>query len=663
MGDLRAFLSREEETIEGWRRDHQVDFYTFSDHVRPLTDLQSLGAKGDATYLNTALDEVAERVEAESIAGVVLISDGADTGLLGEQRPGDPVSASISASLKRLGVPVHTFFTGPDEAPADVAINNVNYDDFAFVRNAVSIEVELTVSGYESLDLPVILKRDGRIVGQRSLRTRPEQSQYNLTFEFVPDEVGKAVFTLEVGPGDENEIMVNNTRRFVIRVIRDKIRVLQVVGRPSWDERFLRKLLKKNPNVDLISFFILRTNDSIEVARRDEMSLIPFPTRELFEEQLGSFDLVIFQNFTYRGYQMRQYLGAIKDYVRNGGGFVMIGGDLSFASGGYARTPIAEFLPVILPDDRSKLIESERFKPKLTESGQYHPITMLSMSPEDTRQIWDELPELTGVNRLAGLRPGATSLLDHPNLKAGTIPAPVVAVSDFGEGRVLTVSTDTTWHWDFIANGAGKDNRHYYKFWGNAIRWLIRDPSLNPVQVEADRDRYPLGSEVSLSIKVMGHDYQPAADVDVSVVLRHLSQDATDGSTPVRPIEVTGKTDEAGQLLTRVRPDKDGAWVVRASASLEGSPRNEDVFIVETDPIELRRIAPRSDTLQRIAKASGGKALTLNDSLDQVERREPRVLKVNRRKDVPVWSSGWLLILAVLLPGAEWYLRRRWGLL
>jgi uncharacterized membrane protein len=663
IADVRAFMAREADIIESWKADHQVDLYAFSNRTRPITDIKALEAHGDATHLVAALDDISERLDADTLAAVILISDGADTGVLGEMEAGAPLSASVRASIKRLGAPIHTFFTGPRSPPADVAIAEVNYDDFAFVRNAVEIELVVAVSGYGVLDLPVILKRDGRVVGERSLRTRPEQQRYTLNFEFVPDEVGKAVFIIEVGAGSESEIMVNNTRRFVIRIIRDKIRVLQVVGRPSWDERFLRKLVKKNPNVDLISFFILRTNNSIEVARRNELSLIPFPTRELFEEQLGSFDLVIFQNFTFHGYHMRQYLSEIRDYVRNGGGFVMIGGDLSFASGGYARTPIAEFLPVLLPEGRSELIDSERFRPQLTEAGRYHPITMLSLAPDETEEIWNKLPQLTGVNRVTGLRPGASALLNHPVLVSGQKPAPVVAVSEFGEGRVLAVTTDTTWHWDFVAGDSGGDNRHYYKFWGNAIRWLIRDPSLNPVQVEADRDRYPLGAEVALSTRVMGHDYTPAAGVDVTVVIRQLRDEAAGNESDAGAMEVTGKTDEAGQFMARIKPPRDGAWLVRASASLEGSPRDEDVFIVETDPVELRQTAARADTLKALSAQSGGLALNLDDSLEEAPRNEPRVLKVNRRKDVPVWANGWLLLLAVFLPSLEWYLRRRWGLL
>ncbi|MCA9527163.1 MAG: hypothetical protein KC549_12795, partial [Myxococcales bacterium] len=141
-----------------------------------------------------------------------------------------------------------------------------------------------------------------------------------------------------------------------------------------------------------------------------------------FEEQLGSFDLIIFQNFTYRGYQMIQYLPLIREYVREGGGFVMIGGDLSFTSGGYAGTPIADFLPVELPPEGGDLIDEGRFRPTLTEAGRRHPITALSLVPEENDKLWAGLPELSGINRVLGVREDAVVLAQHPAREAGGAP-------------------------------------------------------------------------------------------------------------------------------------------------------------------------------------------------------------------------------------------------
>lgn len=669
LDDVKARLAADADTLAAWRADHQIDWYSLAEHARPAADPMALEAQGDATRLVAGLEDLAARFRPEELAAVVVISDGADNGVLGEVPPGGDIPGAVAAVAGRLRAPIHTLFTGPKDPPADVAIADVAYDEFAFVRNAVTIGATVTVTGYDDLSLPVTLRRGATVLGTRTLQTRAGETRYDFDFEFVPDKTGKDVFTLEVGAGPGEQIRVNNRRQFVVRIIRDKIRVLQVVGRPSWDERFLRKLLKRNPNVDLISFFILRTSASIDVAGRDELSLIPFPTRELFEEQLGSFDLIVFQNFTYRGYQMVQYLPLIRDYVHNGGGFVMTGGDLSFTPGGYADTPIAEFLPLRLPDDPNDLIWAERFRPALTEAGLRHPITALSLSPDENRALWAGLPPLSGVNRVLGPTPDATVLATHPGRNVEGQPAPVIATREYGQGRVLAVTSDSTWNWAFEGAGDGGDSRHYYKLWGNAIRWLIKDPALNPLRVEADRDRYPIGAEASLTARLVGADYQPVADAEVEllVIRRYFDE----GGQAQRAVVHTdrARTTETGERVLNLVCDEPGAYTVVAratqgSANLgEATLTDEDVFVVAPDPIELRRTAARADTLALLARAGRGEARRLDEGLADLDRTEPAVQKVNRRKDVPLWASAWLLLVAILLPSAEWFLRRRWGLM
>ncbi len=663
---VKKTLAGETDTLARWREQHQIDFFSVSDRARPVGGPDELNAHGDATHLLAALEDVQSRFKPSDLAAVIVMSDGADNGALGEAvRPGsEEVPPVVKDAVARLGAPVHTMFTGPEDPPRDIAIERVAYDDFAFVRNVVSIEADITVTGYDDLAIPVTLRRGETVLGTRVLQVKDGEGKYHFEFEFVPDKTGKDVFTLEVGAGPGEQVTVNNRRQFVIRIIRDKIRVLQVVGRPSWDERFMRKLLKKNPNVDLISFFILRTSTNIMIAGRDELSLIPFPTQELFEEQLGSFDLIIFQNFTYRGYQMERYLPLIRDFVANGGGFVMVGGDQSYTSGGYEGTPVAEFLPVDLPPVGGDLVDTGRFKARPAPGGERHPITALSVVPEDNRVIWEGLPELSGVNRVSGVRAGAQVLLEHPTLQVNGQPAPVVAGWQYKDGRVLSVLSDSTWHWDFLATGEGGDNRHYYKFWGNAIRWLIKDPDLEPVRVEADRDRYPLGAEATLVAHVVGRDYQPAVDVPVKVRVERSRFD--EGGRELRELvtELEGRTNEVGEWTGRVTAADEGAWFVQATATLPGGDvQDDDVFIAQADPVEMRDTRARADTLKVLAQAGGGRFVGLAAGLDDLERSEPRVLKVNRRRDVPLWASGWWLLIAVLLPSGEWFLRRRWGLM
>ena len=273
----------------------------------------------------------------------------------------------------------------------------------------------------------------------------------------MPDTRGQSVFRVSAEALEGELIVENNHHSFKMQVIRDKIRVLQVVGRPSWDVRALRRMLKQNPNVDLISFFILRTNDSVDAAATHELSLIPFPTDELFYQELGSFDMVIFQNFTHRGFRMTQYLPRIRDFINDGGGFVMIGGDQSFARGGYSNTPFAQFLPVILGE--SDGIQTTPFKAELTEVGKTHPITRLIQSSDENQSAWSALRKMNGWNVVSGIAAGADVLLTTPK---STGAQPFVAVRDFGKGRVLSVMGDDV-ALGFGADGSGMG--HFYYIW------------------------------------------------------------------------------------------------------------------------------------------------------------------------------------------------------
>jgi uncharacterized membrane protein len=644
VGELEA----QQRTLEALSREHVVTLYTFDEHLSRHDSLEALKAltpRGEATSLSAPLDELLARTPADDLAAVWVISDGVDTAQV-------PLGAEAAA---RVRAPIHTLLVGPKRPSADVAIAEVRADDFAFARNAVSVEVDLVARGYrEPIYRRVTLSRGAEVLAQRALTYDPAEGEAprTLSFEFVPEEVGEEAYSVEVEGGPEEAVTQNNLARFSMRVIRDKIRVLQVVGRPSWDERALRLHLQSNPNVELISFFILRTNASVEVASPDELSLIPFPTQELFEERLGSFDLMIFQNFTHRGYQMSRYLPLISDYVRRGGGFVMVGGDQSFSGGGYAGTPIADLLPFELIPNAKDAVTLGDFSPTLSPEGLRHPITALSLSPEENAALWGRTPPLSGNNQVGALKEGAQALLWRRS-------EPIMAVKEEGEGRVLALTTDSLWRWGFEE---GTDaGAAYHKLWGNAIRWLIRDPSLNPLRISSSRERYPLGARVELKAQVLNGSYEPVEGALALIVIEEVSGGSAQGREVAR---LSLKTEAQGEVTTTWSPEREGVYRARLSAPTLGAEVSaQDVFVVAEDPLELREVAPRADLLGALSEATtGGARLRAGEDWSALERVRPQVMRVNRRVDTPLWSSGWALLLAILAPSLEWLLRRRWGL-
>lgn len=649
--------------------NHVYDLFLFGDELTPTTmaALNTVRPEQRATDIAGALESLRQRYERVDIGGIVLITDGTDTAAIGERTRRDEELDTASAELVRsLGAPLHTIGVASPDDLVDVAITRVMRDDFAFVHNKVSVEVELQAFGLEPTSFPVKLIRDGQLLQTRDVTIVDGKSTYEVSFDYVPKAIGKEIYTIEAPEFTGEVLLTNNRVHFLQKIIRDKVRALQVVGRPSWDERFLRRLLKRNPNVDLISFFILRTDQNVQVAPNSELSLIPFPTEELFEEELGSFDVVIFQNFNFAPYNMRQYLPRIAEFVKSGGGFAMVGGDLSFGSGGYGQTPIEEVLPVELPpSNAANLIDESLFRPVLTDAGQRHPITQLAFDPASNSRIWAALPEQRGTNLVGAARPQATVLAHHPSIRVGSDPMPVLAVSEVGDGRVMALTTDSTWRWGLEHLGSGGTPREYQVFWNSAIRWLIKDPELKLLRVEIGADEYSPRDVLTASVRVQKADYTPAANVEGKFLVAHRSFDALlDRGRDERRVvrEVAFVTDADGVAALEVPVDEVGVWTVTARAqTASGDLRDDDVALAVSSAVELRDALPRPDLLEQLARAGGGRAETAEGVLTSLPFDEPRTVRVNRRQVIQLWDSFWVFALILALLGTEWTLRRRWG--
>jgi uncharacterized membrane protein len=660
--------SRAEELVR-WVQSHkadlaqlasrfQVDVYGFDKELQPADvgrlasaqDPRVLGesiAQGPATDLLAALTGAASAgTGGRPLAGLFIASDGADNAELGEG-----VSPAAAGELRKLGAPVFALPLGA-QAVKDLAVEKIAVDDFAFVRNQVTVDVTVTARGFPATEVPVVLKREGQVVAQKTVRVAGDHARYDVKLSFVPDRTGKFAFTVSVPVYEGEALAQNNQKSFVLKVIRDRVRVLLVVGRPSWDVRFLRQLLKRDPNVDLISFFILRTPGDDPHSSQDELSLIPFPTQEIFQEQLKTFDLVLFQNFNHRPYRMSQYLDGIAAYVRDGGAFAMIGGDQSFSAGDYAGTPIEDILPVALLPPGPTAVDETPVQLHLTDSGRRHPVTELAASSAQNEQSWTRLPKVPGLNTTGPLKGGAQVLLQSPEGR------PVLVVGEAGRGRVMAVLTDSSWYWSFVAAGEQQGPRAYETFWHSAIRWLVRDPALTPMRVAAEHPSFePGGEPPALEVQVRGSDYGAAAGAQISVV-----ESSAEDPVPHPAGAATGGADgNARVVLPPLPPGAYKATVTARRADGTQIGEAEDAFVVAPASRELIEAAPRPDLLQAIADATKGRVVEAGDALTGLPWRDPERVEVGQRTSKPLWDSWKVLALLCAVVGAEWTLRRRWG--
>lgn len=608
----------------------------------------------ERTDLLGALERAREMGGGKPLAGIVLITDGADNAALADLSR-EELSEGATARLRRLEAPVNAVDVTALQEFKDVAVREVLSDEFAFLHNTLEIEVVITATGFGDVTVPVTLQRENDLLATQEVAVKAGQPA-TVRFKTKPDTIGEFVYSVNIPTLAGDAVEANNQRSFVIQVIRDKIRVLHVAGRPSWDERFLRQHLKENPNVDLVSFFILRTPTDDDTVSEKELSLIPFPVNKLFTTELRSFDVIIFQNFDHRPYNMAQYLPNIRDAVRHGLGFVMIGGDQTLGVG-YQGTPLDEILPVRL--DHSGVRHGE-VVPQPTAAGLRHPVTDLTLGSGDNAKLWGRLPPWTEVNITGGLMPNATALVEASSMQTPSgAPLPLVAVTEAGEGRAMAIASASMWRWRFSSHRNGRiSERAYHRFWSSALRWLVRDPEHSRVRVLPEKRRFDVGEPVKVAFKVLGQDYQPVPFARLRVQLESAE------GTSIRIDDLV--TSESGVGHLEYADLDTGAYKLSADANVQGEEvgKGRAVFVVESTSVELKAGAPRPQLLQNIAQATGGAYLELKPGFwKNLKVVDPDVVEVSRRRNIELWDNGWALALGVLLLAGEWAMRRRRGYL
>jgi len=629
--------------------DGRVEVFTFDEDLRSGLPTSY---EGRGTDLGVALDAIADRHLGQQLRGIVVVSDGLDRGSL-RRAWRDPAADSATRAPSLPG-PLSVYQVGRVRDLEDLAILDVVSGGFAFLRTPFRLEAQ--IRGQPGAAVPVTLSREGSLAGKQTV-VLDDEGLGATTFEVMPTKVGRFAWEVSVPTSEDDAVPGNNTFPVVIRVVRDRTRVLQVTGSPSYDQKFLRLFLKEDPSVDLVSFFILRTHDDMGAGWQGrELSLIEFPYTRLFTDELETFDLIIFQNFNYRPYfsmHSDELLRNIARFVEGGGAFVMTGGDRSYDLGDYADTALSRVLPVQLGVVGER-VDVARFQPVPNAAGGAHPVTQLSADPEENARLWAQLPPMDGLNLTNGLVEGAATLLEHPRLTvAGGDPMPVLAVREVGAGRTMALGVDSSWRWSFTEAGAGRGNQAYLRFWKNAMRWLVADPEDRRVVVSPSRENVLLGDEVRLVVSVRDAGYGPVAEARVAgQIIDPMGEHHT--------FEVT--TDGSGEGRTAFTPSRRGAHRVSVSVAGPQGDRGESVFAVSARDPELVEIVPDGQFLSELAGSYGDRgAYHAPGDLSAPLVDEAAGRTVEDRRETPLATAPLVAVIFGLLASLGWWMRRRGG--
>lgn len=635
------------EHIKSWRKKADIKLYLFGKTTSRTSEesISEWKPNGDATRIGHALSEIALEL-AGKLSGVLCISDGRDNGSI------DPLAAAV-----KLNVPVYTISVGSAQHMKDILISNLKAGDFAFKNTPLEVRVSIRGYGFSGKKIPVRLFKHKELIAVREVSIPDEDTDSTVRFKITPKNVGTFSYRVAVPEYPGEASVTNNYVDFSIDVIREKLRVLYICGQPGYEYAYLREALKSDPAVELVSFVILRNPENIAFVQDHELSLIPFPAREIFLEKLFSFDLLIFENFTYVRFGIiTPYLENIRKFVVDkGGAFVMIGGQNSFGSGQYAHTPIEDLLPVKINNTLEVFkLQAFQFKPKELK----HPVMNIADTYKKNRELWKSMPKLVGYNMYGEAKKGAVVLGEHPVEKSGKGFLPVLTVWEKGKGRVLVFASNTTWRWAMGLASEGKTAFGYTRFWRNAVRWLTKAEEMKLVLITMDKRQFSPGEIMRIKIMVKDEAYDPLSQARVTVNIT-----GPDGV----PREIACFPGEVGEFHAEYEPWEIGTYHVSAEArhSATGSligrdKRKLDVLSFSKENIELN---VNEGLLSDIAAKSGG-AYSSIETFDDKEFFKS--LKIRQRGDVLkktlIWNNPIFFGLMIMLLIVEWYIRRTRGM-
>ncbi len=595
--------------------------------------------------LTTALRTLAASAE-ERPQAVVVVSDGRL-----DEPAADTSKEQLAALGKELNVPIHAIAT-TKSAPADASVRHVSAAGAAVAHVPLPLRVEVGCGGGLSCDELTVTARELREDGPPALLatglSHLKDGKGTVDLSVTLDRAGARIIEIAITPPSGDTIPENDRRFLTFVVARERVRVLHVAGRPTNDVRALRQWLKSDASVDVVAFFILRTQSDNPNARQEDLSLIPFPVDELFTEHLPSFDAVVLQDFDAQPYGLEKHLPQLARYVKSGGGLIMVGGQNSFIAGGYAGTPLAEVLPVALDNaPGATAADVASVTPVWTEDGRAAPL----LAP--LRNIAsEELPQMPGANILGDVRTGGLVLWSHPSrtTKSGA-PMPILAIGDQGDGRSIALGIDGAWQLEFSQLGARTSGRGYGAMWDGLLGWLMRDPRFEPGQLDLVG---PCVANEPAHVRVRAAGGAQDRSKPMTVEIRRLDKQDV---APVK-VEVPRQPGTTGTIEVALPPLPAGGYTARLK--LGPGPTTRRDFACEAGGDEWADSRPDGDRLRALADATGGTFRWASDDL-ALPLPKPTVVSAERHV-VPV-APPWLWsVMAAALLGVHWFTRRRSGL-
>jgi hypothetical protein len=620
-------------TLAKLNKEFILDFREFDRAARPaeLSKLMSATPDGDASEIGKSLmSAVSELGDTKAQAGVLLVSDGRATA---------PDTLDAAQLALARSVPLWTWTVGGQVPRRDLWIETPSSEALAFSGEEVDLTATLHADGYPNRSFKVDLLTDEKVVASKEIL--PDTNGIaRISLRVKAPDVGEQRYVFRVPAETDEADTANNERAVFLRSVGHKVRVLVAEGQPFWDTKFLVQSLKRNTNVELTAVYRLNAMRHVAVVSatgtetRTEQDLFPRTA-----DAMNAFDVIVLGREA-EAFFDNNTESLLTDFVSKRGG------SLVFARGkpyGGRFQSLAKFEPVAWGDGT---VSGVKLRP--TESGKDNPIFDLGTAGT-LDELLERLPALDQASVTLGEKPLAIVLANAVQQDGPVL----IAYQRYGQGRTISLNASGLWHWAFRESGQDESEIAYQRFWVSLLQWLLGGSEFLP------------GSDVALtSARRYYNSEQPmqflisTRNLDRAIYQPRLVISGNGKTTEVEP----GARGES--FVAEAGPFAPGTYTVTLKNNVGKPAELSQSIEVVSASVEKRELSADPETMRQLAEISGGAVVTAKDvaRLPEIVRRWDAARELSHRRH-PAWDRWWLLAGIFALLGAEWWLRRREGLL
>ncbi len=649
--------------------------------------LEPLRATEPSTRMGQAVATVLDtfRLRDEPVAGVIVISDGQDNA-------GAPKPLTAGRRAGALNVPIYAVGVGDPRSPQNISVSNLRAKEVVLARDSALFEFTVRGKGFEGRAVRIEMQRLGADDNPTGapLPISPDaivleggdgEQQIKIANTFV--RPGTYALRIGIPPQPEERIKSDNWITHTLRVIDRKIRVLYVEGPPRWEFTYLSNALIRDHDTMLVHTLLLGGDqDTPQRATRspgwDSLdATLGVPDRE----HLFSYDVLIIGDVDPNELGATSRLAErawqnIHEFVEKGGGLIMLSG-VRHNPSSYRDTPLSAILPVVIDrtsENSDPAIDTARgYAFRITPEGFRSPLMNVAGDPDVSKRLWEGDPKWRQFWSYPALR--AKTLAQVLAVSADPLHEnkfgrrPLIATMRYGRGRVLFIGVEELWRMRLEM-----DDRYFYRFYGEAVRFLATYRLLGGnerFKILTDRDSYALDDTVKITLVVLDAEYNPSTEAAQTLELDMPGKEPGTRETVTLEVPSSGQEDP-GEFRRTIVPTRPGQYRLSAdisATSASASPRAgtteeppEKLFSVVRSSLEGRDLLLDETTLRELSDNSeGGRYLHLWELPEVAPPRRSKPVATDVRPD-DLWDDGWTLLIATLLLGSEWLLRKRYQL-